>query len=56
MSFPSGKQWRLWDFHHEFRFPEKMGVGMRYQMVVDVVSPTISEIIAEVVKECYVKI
>lgn len=42
-------------FPSEFRFPDKMGVGMRYQMVVDVVSPTISEIIAEVVKECYVK-
>ncbi len=42
-------------FSSEFRFPEDMGVGMRYQMVVDVVSPTISKIIAEVVKECYVK-
>jgi DNA (cytosine-5)-methyltransferase 1 len=42
-------------FPSKFRFPDKMGVGMRYQMVVDVVSPTISEIIAEVVKECYVK-
>lgn len=42
-------------FSSEFRFPEHMGVGMRYQMVVDVVSPTISEIIAEVVKECYVE-
>jgi DNA (cytosine-5)-methyltransferase 1 len=42
-------------FSPDFRFPEDMGVGLRYQMVVDVVSPTISEIIAEVVKECYVK-
>jgi DNA (cytosine-5)-methyltransferase 1 len=42
-------------FPPKFRFPDGMGVGMRYQMVVDVVSPTISEIIAEVVKECYVK-
>ena len=42
-------------FSSEFRFPEKMGVGIRYQMVVDVVSPVISEIIADVVKLCYVK-
>jgi DNA (cytosine-5)-methyltransferase 1 len=42
-------------FSPEFHFPEKMGIGLRYQMVVDVVSPTISEIIADVVKECYVR-
>ena len=42
-------------FPPEFHFPEKMGIGIRYQMVVDVVSPTISEIIADVVKKCYVK-
>jgi DNA (cytosine-5)-methyltransferase 1 len=42
-------------FSPEFRFPKDMGVGSRYQMVVDVVSPVISEILAGVVKECYVK-
>lgn len=42
-------------FPSDFRFPDDMGVGMRYQMVVDVVSPTISEILAETIKECYVK-
>lgn len=42
-------------FPQDFRFPKDMGVGMRYQMVVDVVSPTISEILADVVKKCYSK-
>lgn len=42
-------------FQSSFIFPENMGVGIRYQMVVDVVSPMISDVLAKAVKECYVK-
>ncbi len=42
-------------FPPSFIFPEKMGVGIRYQMVVDVVSPMISDALARAVRECYVR-
>jgi len=42
-------------FPSSFVFPEKMAMAKRYQMVVDVVSPLISDIIARSVKSCYGK-
>jgi site-specific DNA-cytosine methylase len=38
-------------FSDKFRFPEGMGMGVRYQMVADAVSPVFSEICARVMKE-----
>jgi len=38
-------------FPESFRFPEKMPLGMRYQMVADAVSPVFSDVLAKVVKE-----
>lgn len=38
-------------FPRSFRFPEEMGLGMRYQMVADAVSPVFSDVLAKVVKE-----
>jgi DNA (cytosine-5)-methyltransferase 1 len=39
----------------DFRFPESFGLGARYQMVVDSVSPVFSRIAATVVKELLLK-
>lgn len=38
-------------FPESFRFPEEMGLGMRYQMVADAVSPVFSNVLAKAVKE-----
>jgi DNA (cytosine-5)-methyltransferase 1 len=38
-------------FDKEFSFPEGVGLGMRYQMVVDAVSPAFSHAAAEVIRE-----
>jgi DNA (cytosine-5)-methyltransferase 1 len=40
----------LMGFPDEFRFPEGMGMGMRYQMVADSVSPVFSSIAAQIIK------
>lgn len=37
---------RIMGFNHGFHFPEGLGVGERYQMLVDSVSPVFSEILA----------
>ncbi|MDI6720652.1 MAG: DNA cytosine methyltransferase [Methanomicrobiales archaeon] len=37
-------------FPSNFRFPEKMGMGMRYQMVANAVSPMVSSKLARVIK------
>ena len=38
-------------FDDSFRFPDGLGVGLRYQMVVDAVSPTFSYVAAQVIRE-----
>jgi DNA (cytosine-5)-methyltransferase 1 len=38
-------------FSEDFRFPEKIGMGTKYQMTVDSVSPVFSYIAARVIKE-----
>ena len=37
---------RIMGFNHGFHFPSGMGVGERYQMLVDSVSPVFSEVLA----------
>lgn len=38
-------------FGKKFRFPEDMGVKLRYQMAADVVSPVFSKVCAKIIKE-----
>jgi len=38
-------------FDRKFRFPEDVGLGMKYQMIADAVSPSFSYIAAKVMKE-----
>lgn len=38
-------------FDKEFRFPAKIGVGLKYQMIVDAVSPVFSRIAANIIRE-----
>ncbi|MEM0135436.1 MAG: DNA cytosine methyltransferase [Thermoplasmatales archaeon] len=42
---------RIMGFNHGFQFPYGMGIGERYQMLVDSVSPVFSEVIARYVRE-----
>ncbi|MHB8560351.1 MAG: DNA cytosine methyltransferase [Thermoplasmataceae archaeon] len=42
---------RIMGFNHGFVFPEGLGVGERYQMLVDSVSPVFSEVLAEHVQK-----
>ena len=42
-------------FDDEFKFPDGLGVGNRYQMTVDSVSPIFSKVIAKVIKQLYKK-
>ncbi len=37
-------------FPEDFRFPEGMPIGLRYQMVADAVSPTFSNVLAKAIK------
>lgn len=37
---------RIMGFNHGFKFPEGFGIGERYQMLVDSVSPVFSEVLA----------
>ena len=38
-------------FANDFIFPENIGIGLKYQMIVDSVSPVFSEIVAKIVQE-----
>jgi DNA (cytosine-5)-methyltransferase 1 len=38
-------------FGNDFIFPEDVGIGLKYQMIVDSVSPVFSEIVAKIVQE-----
>ena len=42
---------RIMGFNHGFTFPEGLGMGMRYQMLVNSVSPVFSEALAKTVAE-----
>ena len=41
-------------FANDFAFPENVGIGLKYQMIVDSVSPVFSEIAAKIIQEMVV--